>query len=157
MLNNAYLLAKIGADTAENERNFAEILPKISRHSKTTPRRSPAATRLLEMMKQKSWRQVQESLNLPSVFVWRRSHWITSEFSILFLLEAHHIIFNCLEGFWNPTQKLEYRWRSLRISSHVFCLRASSFHVFMSVAWSSLYTMKCLHQIDVYGRLPTLD
>ena len=28
MLENAYLLAKIGADTAENERNFAEILPK---------------------------------------------------------------------------------------------------------------------------------
>ena len=27
MLKNAYLLAKIGADTAENERNFAEILP----------------------------------------------------------------------------------------------------------------------------------
>ena len=31
MLHNAYLLAKIGADTAENERNFAEILPKISK------------------------------------------------------------------------------------------------------------------------------
>ena len=29
MLKNAYLLAKIGADTAENERNFAEMLPKI--------------------------------------------------------------------------------------------------------------------------------
>ena len=29
MLQNAYLLAKIGADTAENERNFAEIFPKI--------------------------------------------------------------------------------------------------------------------------------
>ena len=29
MLENAYLLAKIGADTAENERNFAENLPKI--------------------------------------------------------------------------------------------------------------------------------
>ena len=29
MLQNAYFLAKIGADTAENERNFAEILPKI--------------------------------------------------------------------------------------------------------------------------------
>ena len=28
---NAYLLAKIGADTAENERNFAEILPKIGK------------------------------------------------------------------------------------------------------------------------------
>ena len=31
MLHNAYLLAKIGADTAENERNFAEILPKFGR------------------------------------------------------------------------------------------------------------------------------
>ena len=28
MLQNAYLLAKIGAGTAENERKFAEILPK---------------------------------------------------------------------------------------------------------------------------------
>ena len=27
MLQNAYLLAKIGADTAENEQHFAEILP----------------------------------------------------------------------------------------------------------------------------------
>ena len=27
MLQNAYFLAKIGADTAENERHFAEILP----------------------------------------------------------------------------------------------------------------------------------
>ena len=31
MLQNAYLLAKIGADTAENERNFAENLPKIGK------------------------------------------------------------------------------------------------------------------------------
>ena len=30
MLQNAYLLAKIGADTAENERNFGEILPKFA-------------------------------------------------------------------------------------------------------------------------------
>ena len=30
MLQNAYLLAKIGADTAENEQHFAEILPKMS-------------------------------------------------------------------------------------------------------------------------------
>ena len=29
MLQNAYFLAKIGADTAENEQRFAEILPKI--------------------------------------------------------------------------------------------------------------------------------
>ena len=27
MLQNAYFLAKIGADTAENEQDFAEILP----------------------------------------------------------------------------------------------------------------------------------
>ena len=31
MLTNAYLLAKIGADTAENEQHFAENLPKIGR------------------------------------------------------------------------------------------------------------------------------
>ena len=32
MLQNAYSLAKIGADTAENERNFAEHLPKIGNY-----------------------------------------------------------------------------------------------------------------------------
>ena len=32
MLKNAYLLAKIGADTAENERNFVDILPKIGNY-----------------------------------------------------------------------------------------------------------------------------
>ena len=32
MLQSAYLLAKIGVDTAENERNFAEILPKIGNY-----------------------------------------------------------------------------------------------------------------------------
>ena len=31
MLQNAYFLAKIGADTAENEQHFAEILPKIGK------------------------------------------------------------------------------------------------------------------------------
>ena len=30
MLQNAYFLAKIGADTAENEQHFAEILPTIT-------------------------------------------------------------------------------------------------------------------------------
>ena len=38
MLQNAYLLAKIGADTAENEQEFAEILPKIG----GVPNRCPA-------------------------------------------------------------------------------------------------------------------
>ena len=33
MLQNAYLLAKIGADTAENDRKFAENLPKIGNYT----------------------------------------------------------------------------------------------------------------------------
>ena len=32
MLQNAYFLAKIGADTAENEQQFAEILPKTGNY-----------------------------------------------------------------------------------------------------------------------------
>ena len=32
MLQNACLLAKIGADTAENEQHFAEILPKTGNY-----------------------------------------------------------------------------------------------------------------------------
>ena len=32
MLQNAYFLAKIGADTAENEQHFVDILPKISNY-----------------------------------------------------------------------------------------------------------------------------
>ena len=32
MLQNAYFLAKIGADTAENEQHFAEKLPKIGNY-----------------------------------------------------------------------------------------------------------------------------
>ena len=32
MLQNAYFLAKIGADTAENEQHFAEILPKTGNY-----------------------------------------------------------------------------------------------------------------------------
>ena len=32
MLQNAYLVAKIGADTAENEQQFAEILSTIGNY-----------------------------------------------------------------------------------------------------------------------------
>ena len=43
MLQNAYFLAKIGADTAENEQHFAENLPKIGNYptgpSKAAPPR----------------------------------------------------------------------------------------------------------------------
>ena len=43
MLQNAYLLAKIGADTAENEQHFAEILLKIDNYptGRLTPWRRP--------------------------------------------------------------------------------------------------------------------
>ena len=37
MLHNAYFLAKIGADTAENEQHFAEILPKIGNYPTGPP------------------------------------------------------------------------------------------------------------------------
>ena len=41
MLQNAYFLAKIGADTAENEQHFAEILPKTGNYPTGPPRRAP--------------------------------------------------------------------------------------------------------------------
>ena len=37
MLQNAYFLAKIGADTAENEQHFAEILPTAALLVKARP------------------------------------------------------------------------------------------------------------------------
>ena len=37
MLQNAYFLAKIGADTAENEQHFAEILPKTGNYPTSPP------------------------------------------------------------------------------------------------------------------------
>ena len=45
MLQNAYFLAKIGADTAENEQHFAEMLPKICNRGATSSRKS-GGTRL---------------------------------------------------------------------------------------------------------------
>ena len=45
MQKNAYLLAKIGADTAENERNFAEILAGEAPLTTAGAEASPAASR----------------------------------------------------------------------------------------------------------------
>ena len=39
MLQNAYFVAKIGADTAENEQHFAEILPMSALEPPPRPRR----------------------------------------------------------------------------------------------------------------------
>ena len=41
MLQNAYFLAKIGADTAEIEQHFAEILPKIGKTTLRVVRGQP--------------------------------------------------------------------------------------------------------------------
>ena len=47
MLQDAYFLAKIGADTAENEHHFAEILPKqILQKLLNLPARPPAGDAL---------------------------------------------------------------------------------------------------------------
>ena len=45
MLQNAYLVVKIGADTAENERHFAEILPKTGNDPTGPPSRTSACRR----------------------------------------------------------------------------------------------------------------
>ena len=48
MLSNAYLLAKFRFDTAENERHFAEILPKnsaVQSRARLDRRPSPVAGR----------------------------------------------------------------------------------------------------------------
>ena len=47
MLENAYLLTKIGTDTAENEQHFAEILP-IGRRVADLQPRAPWLRRLAE-------------------------------------------------------------------------------------------------------------
>ena len=49
MLKNAYLLAKIGADTAENEQHIAEILP-IGRRAPPRVRPRAAASRPRERL-----------------------------------------------------------------------------------------------------------
>ena len=47
MLQSAYFLAKIGADTAENEQHFAEILPKTGNY----PTRCPACEKMAALRK----------------------------------------------------------------------------------------------------------
>ena len=51
MLKNAYLLAKIGADTAENEQHLAEILPRVQqrRRRAADPRRLLPALAVLRL------------------------------------------------------------------------------------------------------------
>ena len=51
MLKNAYFLAKIGADTAENEQHFAEICQKLAttrQSARLTPRLTPARVHAVE-------------------------------------------------------------------------------------------------------------
>ena len=59
MLQNAYCLAKIGADTAENDRNFAENLPKIG-NNPTGPLPGGAAS-----VEEKAWSLVSSDKPAP--------------------------------------------------------------------------------------------
>ena len=49
MLQNAHFVAKIGADTAENEQHFAEILPKTGNYP-TGPVAGPYQGRLVRVV-----------------------------------------------------------------------------------------------------------
>ena len=49
MLQNAYFLAKIGADTAENEQHFAEILPKTGNYPSGEDREEGRDAALVEV------------------------------------------------------------------------------------------------------------
>ena len=49
MLQNAYFLAKIGADTAENEQPFAEILPKTGNYPTGEDREEGREAALVEV------------------------------------------------------------------------------------------------------------
>ena len=61
MVQNAYFLAKIGADTAENERQFAENSPKIGNYptgpSGPGPRRPRGARRGRHGLRQRAARR----------------------------------------------------------------------------------------------------
>ena len=56
MLQNAYFVAKIGADTAENEQHFAEILP-IGRRVADRPTSPPGAAPRAAVGVPVAWRE----------------------------------------------------------------------------------------------------
>ena len=59
MLKNAYLLAKIGADTAENERNFVKNLPKIGNYPQSAYLGSGRQKELAPRTAPLAWAQVE--------------------------------------------------------------------------------------------------
>ena len=96
MLQNAHFLAKIGADTAENEQHFAEILPTDAlwrrRHDrgKAEPRTPPVGPAglsgvpdVLELSGRVFARDLDERLRLPAssqlVFSTRSTLWNNSK------------------------------------------------------------------------------
>ena len=67
MLQNAYFLAKIGADTAENEQHFAEILPKTGNY----PTGPPGRRRRSEEPRS----QTPQALSAPRQLAWAAAAW----------------------------------------------------------------------------------
>ena len=71
MLQNAFLLAKIGADTAENEQHFAEILPIGRRVADRWTRRADGT---LEHERLRPARDGRRAGGPPWVFIGRKRH-----------------------------------------------------------------------------------
>ena len=67
MLQNAYFLAKIGADTAENEQHFAEILPKTGNYPTGPPKELPGGGLLAEVEAIKAALDLDPTLSLPAI------------------------------------------------------------------------------------------
>ena len=75
MLKNAYLLEEIFADTAENERHFAENLPKIGNYSTARqpaagggvgPGRLPEPLRTEQLRRLRSLRSLRRYMPVPA-------------------------------------------------------------------------------------------
>ena len=90
MLQNAYLLAKIGADTVENEQHFAEILPKTgnypTRRGVFTPLTLGSVVQV--RLRQGGW----EAVRLPRLFWSQQSNWIVLRFCLASGVRVDHVI-----------------------------------------------------------------
>ena len=101
MLSNAYLLAKIGADTAENEQRFAEILPTDALCPPARPERSPALLGLTP-----AGQGCRHALHLGSLFGQKTTRPGGVHFSAC--LPAHYSDYNVIEPYFLANVRKNY-------------------------------------------------
>ena len=65
MLSNAYFLAKIGADTAENEQHFARVLLRPAVQARPDVRVADLAGRRLEVRGEENWQSAAKIVSSP--------------------------------------------------------------------------------------------